>query len=163
VGGSTTGDAFEGISPGPIPFAPVRGYRPVSRQGLTIDLGGPWAFYREFWQAHNIGQIADFLKTPEVAVANGEDVHVPVLIHNDTDHPVEVTLGCTLPAGWREVSGTARYPVRPHEVYSVQTLYVASSTSKPESQILTWQAEANGQTIGTLTLRVLTDSPGLPQ
>lgn len=163
VPGSTTGDVFEGVAPGAIPYAAVRGYHPEVREGISIELGGPWAFYREFWRAHNLDHLADLIKTPEVAVANAADVHVPIVIHNDTDQPVEVTLISTLPAGWKEVHGTARYPVRPHEAYPAQTQYIASSTAKPEWQTLTWKAEANGQTIGTLTLRVLTDSPSLPQ
>ena len=163
VPGATTGDIFAGIAPGPIPYAAVRGYHPETRPGISIDLGGPWAFYREFWRAHNLDRLADLIKTPEVAVGNAEHVHVPILIHNDTDQPIEVTLTSTLPAGWKELHGTARYPVRPHEAYAAQTAYLAPSTRKPEWQTLTWKAEANGQTIGTLTLRVLTDSPGLPQ
>jgi LmbE family N-acetylglucosaminyl deacetylase len=163
VGGSTTGDIFEGITPGAIPFAPVRGYRPEVHHGVSIDLGGPWAFYREFWKAHNLDHVADLLKTPEVAVANRADVYVPILIHNDTDESVEVTLTSTVPVGWKEVYGTARYPVRPHESYPAQVHYMAPATAKPEWQALSWNAEAQGQTVGTLTLRVLTDSPGLPQ
>ncbi len=45
---TTTGDIFEGVVPGPIPFAPVLGFQPQSRSGLSIELGGAWAFYREF-------------------------------------------------------------------------------------------------------------------
>jgi LmbE family N-acetylglucosaminyl deacetylase len=160
---STTGDVFEGVAPGAIPYAAVRGYHPEVHQGVSIDLGGPWAFYREFWRAHNLDHLADIIKIPEVAVGNSAEVNVPILIRNDTDQPVEVTLTSTLPTGWKEVYGTARYPVRPHEAYPAQTHYIASSTAKPEWQPLTWKAEVNGQTIGTLTLRVLTDSPGLPQ
>jgi LmbE family N-acetylglucosaminyl deacetylase len=163
VPGATTGDIFEGVTPGPIPYAAVRGYRAEIRPAVSIDLGGPWAFYREFWRAHNLDHLADLIKTPEVAVGNSEQVHVPILIHNDTDQPIEVTLTSTLPAGWKELHGTARYPMRPHEAYPAQTHYAAPSTAKPEWQTLTWKAEAHGQTIGTLTLRVLTASPGLPQ
>jgi hypothetical protein len=128
-----------------------------------VELGGPWAFYKLLWKAHNIEHLRDLIKTPEVAVGNGEPVNVPILIHNDTDQPVEVTLTSAIPAGWKEMNGTARYPVRPHETYPAETQYIAPSTDKPEWQTLTWKAEANGQTVGTLTLRVMTDSPGLPQ
>jgi len=76
---------------------------------------------------------------------------------------VEVTLTPGLPPGWKELSGTARYLVRAHEAYPAQTVYVSPSTDKPEWQTLTWKAEANGQDVGTLTLRVMTNSPGLPQ
>ena len=163
VGGSTTGDVLEGIQHGEVPFAPVQGYRPETRQGISVELGGPWAFYKLLWKAHNIEHLRDLIKIPEVAVGNGEPVNVPILIHNDTDQPVEVTLTSTIPAGWKEMNGTARYPVRPHETYPAETQYIAPSTDKPEWQTLTWKAEANGQTVGTITLRVMTDSPGLPQ
>ena len=163
VGGSKTGDVFEGVTPRPLPCAPARGYRPETRQGISIELGGPWAFYREFWKAHSLDTLPGLIATPEVAVSNGGQLHVPILIHNDTDGPVVVTVSSTLPPGWRELNGTARYPVRPHEAYPAQTVYVAPSTRQPEWQALSWKAEANGQTIGTITLRVRTDSPGLPQ
>jgi LmbE family N-acetylglucosaminyl deacetylase len=163
VGGSATGDIFEGISPGPISYAPVSGYKPETRQGISIELGGPWAFYREFWKAHNLDSLPDLIKTPEVAVANGAEVHVPILIHNDTNESAEVTLTSTLPSGWRELNGTARYQVHPHDSYPAETVYVSASTEKPKWQTLTWKAEGDRQAVGTLTLRVLTDSPGLPQ
>jgi LmbE family N-acetylglucosaminyl deacetylase len=163
VGGSSTGDIFEGIQPGAIPYKPVHGYHPESHSGVWIELGGPWAFYREFWKAHDLGHLADLIKIPEVAVGNDAPVKVPILIHNDMDELVEVTLTSSLSSGWRETAGTARYPVRPHEAYPVQALYVASSTAEPEIQTLTWKAESGGQAIGSLTLQVLTDTPGLPQ
>jgi len=163
MGGTTTGDILEDVKPGPVPFAPVAGYRPEARQGLSVELGGPWAFYRLFWKAHDIEHLRDLIQTPEVAVGNGEPMNVPILIHNDTDQAVEVTITSTLPAGWKEHSGPGRYPVRPHETYPVEAWYDAASTAKPEWQTLTWKAEANGQAAGTITLRVMTDSPGLPQ
>lgn len=163
VGGSVTGDVLEGIQPGAVPFAPVPGYRPEARQGISVELGGPWAFYKLLWKAHNIEHLQDLIQTPEVAVGNGERVNVPILIHNDTDQAVEVTIISALPAGWVEHSGAGRYPVRAHETYPVEASYNASSTDKPEWQTLTWRAETIGQRVGTITLRVMTDSPGLPQ
>ena len=163
VGGTKTGDVLEGIQPGEVPFAPVQGYRPEPRQGISVELGGPWAYYKLLWKAHNLEHLRDLIKTPEVAVGNGEPVSVPILIHNDTDQAVEVTITCALPAGWKEHSGAGRYPVRPHETYPVEASYNASSTDKPEWQALTWRAESKGQVVGTITLRVMTDSPGLPQ
>jgi LmbE family N-acetylglucosaminyl deacetylase len=163
VGGNTTGDVFEGVTPKPIPCTPARGYRLETREGISIELGGPWAFYREFWKAHDLDTLPGLISTPEVAVSNGGQLHVPILIHNDTDGPVKVTVSSTFPPGWREINGTARYPVRPHEAYPAQTVYVAPSTQQPEWQTLNWKAKANGQTFGTITLRVRTNSPGLPQ
>jgi LmbE family N-acetylglucosaminyl deacetylase len=163
VEGSITGDVFEGITPGAIPYAPARGYRAEAREGISVELGGPWTFYSDFWRAHNLDHLAGLIKTPEVAVGNGVQVHVPILIHNDTNEAVDVSITSTLPAGWKELYGTARYPVRPHETYPAQAVYEAASTAKPEWQTLHWKAEWRGEVVGAITLRVLTDSTGLPQ
>jgi len=163
VGGSATGDIFEGITPGAIAYAPVRGYHPAIQKGISVRLGGPWAFYQEFWRAHNLDQLPELIKTPEMSAGNGEQIRVPILICNHTDEAAEVTLTSTLPAGWKELRGTARYPVRPHEVYPVQAAYEAASTAKPEWQTLHWNAESQGEAVGEVTLRVRTASSGLPQ
>ena len=163
VASNITGDVFEGIIPGAIPYAPARGYREKARTGISVELGGPWAYYQDFWRAHNLDHMAELIKTPEMGVDNGEQVSVPILIHNDTDEPVEVVLTSALPPGWKELRGTARYPVRSHEAYPVQTAYEAPSTAKPEWQTLHWKAESRGAVVGTVELRVVTDSGGLPQ
>jgi len=160
---SLTGDILEGITPGAIPYAPPRGYRPERRTGVSVELGGPWAFYRDFWRAHNLDGVSELLKTPEMSVGNGEQVHIPILIRNDSDEAAEVTLTSTLPAGWKELHGTARYPVRPHEAYTVRAAYVSASTAKAEWQTLNWKAESGGRAVGDISLRVRTASPGLPQ
>jgi LmbE family N-acetylglucosaminyl deacetylase len=162
VAGSVTGDIFEGVAPGAIAYAPPRGYQPEARKGISLELGGPWAFYRDFWRAHNLEHLAGLIKTPEMGVGGGAQVHIPILIRNGAGEAVEVTVTSTLPPGWKELRGTARYPVRPHSVYPVQTVYEAPATAKPEWQTLRWAAESGGQAAGTVTLRVRTDSSGLP-
>jgi LmbE family N-acetylglucosaminyl deacetylase len=163
VGRSPTGDVFEGVTAASIPFAPARGYHPESRSGLSLELGGPWAFYREFWKAHSIEHLAALLRVPEVSVQRGETLHLPLLIHNDTAEPKQVSLTCTLPEDWTERQGSARYPVRPHETYPVETLLVAPLGKSPEWQEVRWKAESDGGTIGVITVRVHQASGGLPQ
>ena len=58
VGGTVTGDVFEGIRPGTISYHRASGYEPPSRPPVSIELGGPWAFYRQFWQAHDVAHLA---------------------------------------------------------------------------------------------------------
>jgi len=157
-----TGDIFEGVVPGPIPYASVAGYKPVARSGMSMELGGPWVFYRSFWQARGIEHLAGLLR-PEVAVGPGERLHAPMLIHNDTGEAQEVTLTVALPEGWSEVSGTGRYPVRPHESYPVEAILTAPAKNTPAWQEVTWQARANGEGTGSITLRVNLISGGLPQ
>src|SRR5437762_10215523 len=41
-----------------VPYSPVRGYVAERREGLSLELGGPWAFYREFWKARNLEHLA---------------------------------------------------------------------------------------------------------
>jgi hypothetical protein len=44
-----------------------------------------------------------------------------LLLRNDTDQPEKLALTVALPEGWKEVAGTARYPIRAHAVYPVET------------------------------------------
>jgi LmbE family N-acetylglucosaminyl deacetylase len=164
VGGTTTGDIFDGVRPAPIPFAPVRGYRPEVHEGLSLELGGPWQFYRDFWKAHNIEHLAQLLPTPEVSVQVGGTLHVSLLIRNDSPESAEVALIGALPRSWTGKSGSARYPVDAHEVYPIETTVTVSSSKEQEWQLITWTAEAKGDTIAPVRLRVkVTLDAGLPQ
>jgi len=164
VKSATTGDVFEGIDPAAVPYSPVRGYQPKQRDGLSLELGGPWAFYPEFWKAHDLELLARLLPTPEVSVQASETLHVPLVIRNDSAASAEVTLTVALPQGWTERIGTARYPVAAHDVYPVQAAAVAPSSKGPEWQEVTYRAEADGKAIGSVTLRVnVTSGGGLPQ
>jgi hypothetical protein len=163
VKSSTSGDIFEGVGSGVVPFAPTPGYKPVERSGLSIELGGPWAFYREFWRGHNIDHLAELLAGPEVAISPGERLYVPVLLHNDSSEAQELTLKVALPEGWTELNGTARYPVGPRETYPVEAVLLSPSKNTQAWQEITWNATANGRAVGSIALRVQLASGGLPQ
>jgi LmbE family N-acetylglucosaminyl deacetylase len=161
VGGNATSDIFDGITSGPIPYARFRGYEPAV-SGVTLELGGPWAFYRMFWQAHGIEHLAK-LFSPEAQVAPGERLWVPLIIRNDTDSEKQVTVHGNLPAGWSEKPNATAYTVAPHDAYPIQLTISSSATQKGTWQTLTWTADSGGQSIGTVTLRVDVVSNGLPQ
>lgn len=161
VGGTPTGDIFESIAAAPIGYARSRGYEPPSA-GLSLELGGPWAFYRVFWRAHNIEHLAD-LYTPEAQVAPGDRLWVPLLIRNDTDAPKKVTLRAQLPTGWSQRLSEQVYAVDPHDAYPVQLTITPSESHKNTWQTLTWEASSDGRKIGTVTLRVDVVGSGLPQ
>jgi LmbE family N-acetylglucosaminyl deacetylase len=164
VGGTTTGDIFEGVSLAAIRFAPVRGYQPVVHEGLSLELGGPWRFYRDFWKAHNIDHLAGLLPTPEVSIQAGATLHIPLLIVNDSSEQAEVTLVATLPQGWTAKNGSARYPVDAHGIYPIEAAVALSSSKEQKWQFITWTAEAKGKTISSIKLRVnVTEESGLPQ
>jgi LmbE family N-acetylglucosaminyl deacetylase len=164
VGGTTTGDILESVSPGAIRFAPVRGFQAAAHEGLSFELGGPWHFYRDFWKAHNIEHLAQLLPKPEVTMQAGATLHIPLLIFNDSIEPAEVTLSAALPPGWTEKNGSARYPVSAHEVYPIEAAVSVSSTEGQGWQLITWKAEAKGKIIASIELRVnVTQDGGLPQ
>lgn len=161
VGGNVTSDIFEGITSAAIPYTRPRGYEPTA-PGVTLELGGPWAFYRTFWQAHGIEHLGK-LFSPEAQVAPGESLWVPLLIRNDTDREKQVTLHSTLPAGWSEKPNATVYTVAPHDSYPIQLTISSSAIQKGTWQTLTWTGDSDGQNVGTATLRVDVVSNGLPQ
>ena len=161
VGGTPNGDIFEGITPTPIAYHRTRGYEPPS-EPLTLSLGGPWAFYRAFWRAHNIEHLAD-LYAPEAQVGSGDFLWVPLIIRNDTDSPAKVSLRASLPHGWSAKPTTEVFTVGPHDYYAVQLTVTPLDYRKNAWQTLSWEATTDGRKIGTVSLRVDMASNGLPQ
>jgi LmbE family N-acetylglucosaminyl deacetylase len=150
---ATTGDIFQGVVPGPIPFHPITGYRPEPHSGLSIDLGGPWAFYRQFWRAHDMAHIAR-LVSPEAGVGSGETFSLPVIIRNDTSSAARVELSAVVPAGWKVASAPAIYPVNANGLYPARIVFVAPAGSRPEWQTLMVNAQSNGKPVGSIAFRV---------
>jgi LmbE family N-acetylglucosaminyl deacetylase len=165
VGGSVTGDVFEGVMPDPIAFAPVRGYQPETHTGLSLELGGQFLFYRNFWAAHNIERLANLMPVQEMGVTPGGDLPVPLLMHNYTDSPARIDLTVELPSGWTERAGSGQYPVGAHDQYPAEVMLMAPSQGKVgEWQQITWHARSAGQEIGAVTIKVYLEShPGMPQ
>src|SRR5439155_20478645 len=90
-------------------------------------------------------------------------VWVPLLIHNDADARKQVTLRSVLPSGWAEKPGPMIYSIAAHNAYPVQINVVARESQKNTWQQWTWRAEADGQTIGSVTLRVHVNYNVVPQ
>jgi len=45
-----TGDVFEGITPGQIAFVPPARQPYAQPAPLSVELGGPWGFYENFFR-----------------------------------------------------------------------------------------------------------------
>ena len=162
-GGAVTADIMDGVGGGAIQFAPVRGYRPPENSaGLSMELGEGWAFYRRFYPAHNLDVMPGLL-SPELGVGGGERFPVLLLLHNPTDKPVTFHLRTQLPPGWNVDSTSAQhshpwpmntFTAGAHDDFSVRIRLVAPSPEKSQWQTITWTADAGGQEIGPVTLRV---------
>ncbi len=164
VESSITGDILEGITPGPIPFRRIPGYHTPDETSLSIQLAGPWAFYKDFAKAHEIDRVFGLLKSPEVMISPGEKLNLPITIRNPGP-AANVMLQAVLPPGWNELRGTAIYPVDANGAYTVQTTLQspAGAAKGWVSPDIVWNAEAGGKPIGSIHMRVLIGSGGLPQ
>ena len=164
VESTTTGDIFEGVRPGAVQFARAPGYRPETREGLSLELGEPWSFYQQFWKARGIEHLAQLLPVPEVAIDFGNDLHVPLTVHNATGNTEEVSVTVAMPDGWTEKAGSARYSVNAQDDCPVQAVIHSPAAGKLGWQEITWKAETGGQQIGSVKFRVLVGiGGGLPQ
>jgi hypothetical protein len=163
VGGTITGDVFEGVEPGPIAFVPPTPWKAVQRAGVSVDLGGPWAFYRAFWRVHDLKQIAGLLSGNEVLIGPDENLSVPLVIHNDTNEPVTVMLTSTLPPGWKERRGMASYPLGPHETYPVYYVVRSPENAAAGAYDVAFKARSGDEQVGEIRFRVTIAGGGLPQ
>src|SRR6202030_1304027 len=99
VGGSSTGDSFEWIIPGAIPFARSEAVPEPELPDVAIELAGPWSFYREFRRAHGLENLPH-PEPPEIALQAATTLVIPLWLRNETTSAQEVTLTVDLPTGW---------------------------------------------------------------
>jgi len=167
VGGSVTGDVFDGITPGAISFARPDVSPEPARPELSVDLGGPYSFYAEFRRAHGLTNLPH-PEPPEIALQGPGTLVIPLWVGNRTAKSQEVTLSAVLPAGWTTPSGTGRFTVAAKQVAAarIEVNLPASAENggkKPEPQEISVHAESNGQSIGEIKLRVELRKRALPQ
>ena len=92
-------DVWAGIGEKPIAFVSMPQYKPDAVSGISLELGGPWAFYKKFYAAHGLTSL-ETLVQPQSALSSNRELWVPLLLHNHTDAVADVTLHADLPPGW---------------------------------------------------------------
>ncbi len=173
---SPEADIWDGIEPGAIGFVPAPGYHGTGQPAASLELGGPWAFYKIFQTAHGVASALSFVQ-PQTAFSSNSTLWVPLLIHNDTDHPRDLILQSVLPDGWTPIKDTI-YHVGAHSSYPAQ-LFLTRTTPLPPSaaitqtpssvipvtptQTLRWTLSADGKSIAEVTLSVYLEYNGVPQ
>ena len=167
VRGSVTGDIFENISTAPAIPAPRITPSASAPTQVSIELGGPWSFYKDFRLAHGLERLPK-LDIPEIAVAAGGTLEIPVWLTNPTNAAQEIKLNVAAPNGWTVNNGAVPYSVRPGEVdaatieVAVPQLPASETKSKDVSEIIV-TGESKGQNLGAIKLRVELRSHALPQ
>ena len=167
VGGSVIGDIFEGIAPGAIPYARPEVTPQPARPDLSIELGGPWSFYAEFRRAHGLTNLPH-PEPAEIALEGPGTLVIPLWVRNQTAKAQEITLSATLPAGWTAENGTGRFTVAANQTAAARVeahlpAPADHAGKKAEAQEVTVRAEANGQAIGEVKLRVELRKRALPE
>jgi LmbE family N-acetylglucosaminyl deacetylase len=167
VGGTVTGDVFEGITPGTIPFARPDISPEPSRPELSVELGGPYSFYAEFRRAHGLTHLPH-PEPPEIAMQGHTTMIIPLWVRNRTAKTQEISIAASLPAGWIAQSGTGKFTVAAKQTAAARIEIILpaipdNETKKPEPQDVTVRADSNGQSISEIKLRVEVRKRALPQ
>ena len=168
VGGAVTGDVFEGTGSGAIPFARPEVAPAPPKPELSIELAGPWGFYAEFRRAHGLTNLPH-PEPPEIALQAPGTLVIPLWLSNQTAKPQAITLTAKLPDGWTAESGTGKFTVRAKQVAASRIevslpALAENGPKKSEPREVLVHAEANGQVIGDVRLRVeLRSTRTLPQ
>jgi len=167
VGGSVTGDIFEGITPGAIAFVRPELSLEPARPELSVELGGPYSFYAEFRRAHGLNNLPH-PEPPEIEVQGHTTLAIPLWVRNRTGKSQEVSLTASLPAGWTIQGGTGKFtiPAKQAAAARIEIMLPAvpeGETKKPEPQEISVHADSNGQSVGEIKLRVEVRKRALPE
>jgi len=167
VGGSVTGDVFEGITPGETPFARQEVATASARSEVSVELAGPWNYYAEFRRAHGLTHLPH-PEPPEIALQGGTDLVIPLWLRNQSSAPQEVNLTVNVPTGWMVENGSGKFPIAAKQTGATRIevklpLLGESAGSKTDAQEVSVHAECNGQSVGDVKLRVELRKRALPE
>ncbi|MCC6396938.1 MAG: PIG-L family deacetylase [Bacteroidetes bacterium] len=159
---SPRGDVFEGIRSGPAAFVPPPGYQLPDEIPAPLTLGGPFAFYRDFWPAHGIERVAD-LVSPEIEVSAGSYLHIPLLLYNPSSDTATYNLKGRVPEGWSIAAGEGVVRVPPRELMPVQAFVDCPGEPTPAPSLLRWEVRKGKESLGSVRLNVSLVEWALPQ
>jgi LmbE family N-acetylglucosaminyl deacetylase len=159
VSGAVTGDVFANINSAPQDSA--------NQPAVAVELGGPWKFYSDFRKAHGLDRLPQ-IPSPEIAVAEGKTLDIPILLSNSTKGVRDIVLSAAVPGGWSVQSGAARYTIGPGETVAIRIQIAlpqtaASDPPSKETQDVSINAESDGKPLNSIRLRVQLRQHALPQ
>jgi LmbE family N-acetylglucosaminyl deacetylase len=108
----TNADVWSGIGDTPIHFVSQHQSKESTSSGISLELGGPWAFYREFYPAHFLTSMEN-LVPPQSALSDSHQLWVPLLLRNESRSAANITLHADLPTGWTGDTKDRMYHLEP--------------------------------------------------
>jgi len=167
VGGSVTGDMFEGVTADSIPFRrPEIAPEPLHVE-LSVELAGPWSFYAQFRREHGLTNLPH-PEPPEIALQLGTTLVIPLWVHNATSSAQEITFAVDPPGGWTVVSGTGKFSIGAKETAAARVEITLppltdNAPRKLDAQEITVRTESKGKSLGVVKLRVEPRKRALPE
>ena len=156
-------DVMAAIDDKPIEFHAAPGFHLPSDHNVTLELGGPWAYYKQFYPAHGLESLEN-LVPPQSSLSYNSQLWVPLLLRNGSAAAVDVTLRSELPAGWSGDKRDGVYHLEPRSSYPVQLFLTApSGTDRRSPQILSWTLTGKGIPDKKTELSVYLEYNGVPQ
>ncbi len=167
VGGSATGDIFEGIAPGAIPFAQPEITPSPSQPDISMELAGPWKYYADFRRAHALTHLPH-PEPPEIAQQAGVTFVIPIWLRNQTAEPRDFILTVKLPSGWTLQGSNLKFSVGAKQTGAARIemnlpALTEPAPKTPELQEVRVHAEVNGQPVGDVKIRVELRKKSLPE
>jgi LmbE family N-acetylglucosaminyl deacetylase len=159
---SPTGALFDGVTTAPVPYARPAILPTAMDREARIELGGVFAYYRAFWRAHGLTHLGPLVR-PEIEVAVGSYLHVPLLLTNPTADTVTMSLSPELPAGWSPEAGWGSYTLPPGTSLPVQTFIRCPSVATDRPVTIAWKATIKGGLVGSTGLTISLVPWALPQ
>jgi LmbE family N-acetylglucosaminyl deacetylase len=157
------GDVLAGIDEQPSPYAPPQAFQGSPSIPVSLELGGPWAFYREFYRAHGLTSLETLIK-PQSDFIPDKPLWVPLLLRNNSQKGIELTLHSSLPEGWRPAAKDAAYVLKPRSSFPLQIFLTPPAHAGGKSpQVLRWSLTADGKPAGEAQLTVYPVEIGVPQ
>lgn len=169
VGGSVTGDIFEGISPGAIEVPLGHAGKQLQNKRYeppTFQLAGPWLFYDRFRREYGLEHTPQ-ADPPEIAVQEKTTFYVPLYLRNNDPSEQEITLSAEMPQDWKLKSDT-KYLLRSKEEAQIHLdidlpAIAGTDANARDQHDIILRAEAGGKKVGELKLRVQLRKRALPQ
>jgi LmbE family N-acetylglucosaminyl deacetylase len=164
VSSSPKDDVWAGIDNSVALFHPAVPYQEKAMQGVSLQLGGPWAFYRQFYRVHGLESL-ETLVPQQTALSDARHLWIPLLLQNDTRVAEDVAVHAELPPGWTGDTKDRTYHLEPGSTYPISTFLTAPADSdQAPPQTLAWKTNVNGpSTAAQVSLSVYLEYNGVPQ